>query len=274
MELEANTSIVLTRRSLRQSLRALGRMINSTVQNNIAERSDLITGAIFNNGGLEVDQTTRIVNNHPPLVGCGAGRYILAVSGSGASCRPCFRGTFQPESGHFSCIKCPVGTYLQRDGGNSSSACRPCTPGRFQDETGKSDCVNCSPGHYNKHVGQTNCSTPCPRGTYSLESATTCTQCPPGTHGTIQRARTVQSGCKKCDIGTFAGQAGSLKCEDCKQGYATKHSAASNGTGQPACLPCEAGRFLDEGSKSCQDCEPGKQAPAASLGCGESSVCA
>ena len=116
MELETKSSIVRTRRSLRPSPCALGRMINSTLQHNIATNA-ASGGALWNNGALVTDPLTRMMNNQPSQT-CGAGYYIIAVSGVSASCSPCFPGTFQPESGHFGCLPCPSGTYRPSPSGS------------------------------------------------------------------------------------------------------------------------------------------------------------
>jgi hypothetical protein len=88
-------------------------------------------------------------------------------------------------------LKCPVGTYQNKDG---QTSCLKCSEGTYQNKTGQTTCLDCDTGTYQNKDGQTSC-LKCSEGTYQSQ---------PG-----------QETCLDCVAGTYQSQPGQTNCLDC-----------------------------------------------------------
>lgn len=185
---------------------------------------------------------------------CRPGTYLRAPSD--AECTPCWRGSYNFETGRSTCQLCPAG-YASPEGSllisactkcgtgkfsTQGGACTPCQPGTYADITGLGACKPCPPGLHAPAPGSARCS-PCPPGTAS--NATQCLPCAPGT---FQDAPG-QPACDPCPPGFFTPEPGSLACWPC---------GAGNYSTGAECLPCAPGTFNDKYQQTaCEACSPG-----------------
>jgi len=96
---------------------------------------------------------------------------------------------------------------------------------------------------------------PCAKGTYSVEFATTCTACPPGT----STAGTLSTTVSQClTLYNSGGSGGSVIPAICPQGYrcdGITRTLCAPGTyspaGQPTCRTCPAGTWSPQGAGVC-----------------------
>ena len=91
---------------------------------------------------------------------------------------------------------------------------------------------------------------PCPPGTYQSEALqTNCDNCPEGTKGTKDEARSESDGCITCEAGRYQKYPGQRDCLEliCGKG---KYSSSPD-----ECTDCPPGRYKDvEGSVKCTAC--------------------
>ena len=72
-------------------------------------------------------------------------------------CDVCAPGSYQDTTGQTACIECPVGTYSEMSGANSTSTCKPAPPGNFAEGTGNDGFTPCLAGTFQDKSGQGAC---------------------------------------------------------------------------------------------------------------------
>uniref|UniRef100_A0AAR2J043 Signal peptide, CUB and EGF-like domain-containing protein 2 n=1 Tax=Pygocentrus nattereri TaxID=42514 RepID=A0AAR2J043_PYGNA len=94
-------------------------------------------------------------------------------------CRPCSRGTYQPEMGRTFCFPCGGNLITKHDGAVSFQACETkvqCSPGHYYN-TSTHRCIRCPVGTYQVEFGQNYC-VACPGNTTTdFDGSTNITQC-------------------------------------------------------------------------------------------------
>ncbi|XP_066503801.1 signal peptide, CUB and EGF-like domain-containing protein 2 isoform X2 [Hoplias malabaricus] len=94
-------------------------------------------------------------------------------------CRPCPRGTYQPETGRMFCFPCGGNLITRYDGAVSFQACETkvqCSPGHYYN-TSTHRCIRCPLGTYQVEFGQNYCVS-CPGNTTTdFDGSTNITQC-------------------------------------------------------------------------------------------------
>ena len=167
------------------------------------------------------------------------------------------------------CTPCPPGTYRYIATGAASRfgySCRPCRKGTFNPNSGAVAaelCRPCYPGSATNTIGSTEC-TPCPPGTVANRGATQCLACGPGLfyseYDYVDERN--PSKCKPCPKNFYSSGAANLKCEQCPEGFTTESGATS----ASECVLCPAGTETYLGSKGCSGCGSGKFKPTAAPG--------
>ena len=116
---------------------------------------------------------------------CAAGTAKSAHTvnyGSTSSCEGCSKGYYSLE-GATTCTQCPAG-YRDGNGTTDQSKCVKSVSDGYKVATANGDATKCAAGTYkashNVNYGDTSSCADCSKGYYSLEGATTCTQCPAG----------------------------------------------------------------------------------------------
>lgn len=180
-------------------------------------------------------------------------------SPTGTQCTACTPGKYSDVEGGTACSLCLAGTYSTTTGATSSSQCQPCAQGTFSNSNGMTVCTTCSRGSYSPSLGSTQC-TNCLPGKFSTTPGATqesqCTNCPPGMYGPSAGA----SLCYTCGLGLYSGE-GQPACTPCEQGKFS--NASSNGVG---CEPCPNASFSGgTGSSACTLCPPGTYSTQAEL---------
>ena len=171
-------------------------------------------------------------------------------------CKPCSRGTTNPDIGQAECM--------------------PCAPGSFTSQTGQTACVDCPAGKYCPVAGGDSASVAlnCPGGSFSakpgLSSQDQCSRCPAGDYcrgngETMSYACTLGHFCpanstvpQRCQPGQYQDEEGSEACKTCPQGF-----YCTDGSASPS--PCLAGTYGAaaglSSSGDCQDCPAGFYCP-------------
>ncbi|XP_053490767.1 signal peptide, CUB and EGF-like domain-containing protein 2 isoform X4 [Ictalurus furcatus] len=94
-------------------------------------------------------------------------------------CRPCPRGSYQPEVGRTSCLPCGGNLVTRHEGAVSFQACETkvqCSPGHYYN-TSTHRCIRCPLGTYQVEFGQNFCVS-CPGNTTTdFDGSTSVTQC-------------------------------------------------------------------------------------------------
>ncbi|PXF41889.1 Sushi, von Willebrand factor type A, EGF and pentraxin domain-containing protein 1 [Gracilariopsis chorda] len=125
----------------------------------------------------------------------GAVHLELSFSFDGAtSCTNCGAGSYSDQMGSSSCTGCPAGTFGTIVGAQSASSCQPCPKGSASLGS-SSTCNRCSTGSDTSSSCQ-----PCPAGTFSAAGADRCTRCREGTFSDQPRS----GSCSSCPAGTGA----------------------------------------------------------------------
>eukprot|EP00960_Hanusia_phi_P077080 768646-Hanusia_phi.AAC.18 len=102
---------------------------------------------------------------------CKQGSYSI---GNATTCLLCPPG-FYCNMGYHDPEPCQRGTYCD----SSCSVCKSCPLGTFSSMLRSSSCLQCPPGHYCDAM-HSEIPGVCTRGTFSIQSSTTCTACGPG----------------------------------------------------------------------------------------------
>lgn len=145
--------------------------------------------------------------------------------------------------------------------------CAECPQGSFSLESASS-CTACTPGYYASSTGSSEC-TPCEPGYFSTEDRVArCTACAPGSRSAQYSGST---SCTICGPGEFA-PGGTSTCEQCSPGsFSLGNLAACNlcpagqfasGFGQTFCSACLPGSFSLEGAGTCDPCSEGTFQPS------------
>ena len=173
---------------------------------------------------------------------CGAGSYLHieeAKSYQNLSiitdlrCNPCELGTYSSVAVTTSCISCPAHSTTL----TTSS-------------TSEADCV-CNPGYYRQVSGSCG---PCPNGTYSAGSTSSCAHCPDDSFS--PQASTSQQDCY-CNVGYTGPDGGS--CTPCVPG------SFKDTIGSASAHICSRGTYSNaSGMSFCFTCTPFSDAPAGS----------
>ncbi|XP_077500331.1 sushi, von Willebrand factor type A, EGF and pentraxin domain-containing protein 1-like isoform X2 [Amblyomma americanum] len=113
------------------------------------------------------------------------------------------------------CVKCPMGTYYDSHN-NTQPKCRPCPKGTFQPEEGQTLCIHC-PNRAStlatKSKSVENCKEQCSPGTYSATGLKPCKHCRKAQYQPDYGA----AGCLPCPSGTRSKRRGSVSEEECKE---------------------------------------------------------
>ena len=183
---------------------------------------------------------------------CPAGSFSNLVGQT--VCTQCAAGTYQAVLGSTECVGCPAGTSSGVDGAETSSTCQPCAPGTFSDVVGSFVCDNCVAGTFMPTAGNSSCIN-CPAGTYStVEGSSTASNCLLCTAG--QYSLEAATTCADCDPGSYAPNPGTALCDACPAGT---YGDEQGGTNIDVCLPCPIGRYSSiEGAQECLPCPAGK----------------
>ncbi|GMI41164.1 hypothetical protein TeGR_g7773, partial [Tetraparma gracilis] len=211
---------------------------------------------------------------------CAAGTYM-----GGDGCVACPAGTYGEAAGATSdaaCAPCPAGSFSGAEGAASSSACSSCPAGSYS-AAASPTCTSCGPGEYGPAPAAGECAscaagkasgveaaadeavcTECVAGRYSVEGASACTACEPGTYTSSPAAGSCSqcppgssssepaaAACESCAPGTYVGAAGSTACTPCPASTFNPSSAASEAD---ACLPCPATQSSPKGAAHCSFC--------------------
>jgi len=150
------------------------------------------------------------------------------------TCELCSRGRFQmtsENSGSICSEECPAGKYSNL----GASVCTSCSIGRYQImvETEIEIYPKCNPclgGYYQSVTGSDTC-IKCEPGTFSLDGAAHCTQCPEGKFQkfraypetsmervTYDRADAQLTICESCPLGQYNNRPGRIRCQLCPLG--------------------------------------------------------
>ena len=139
--------------------------------------------------------------------------------------------------------------------------CEACQAGKFANAEGAIACVTCG------------------QGTWSVDGATACSQCPHGMSTQHKGAKSPdlcqpacapgtfgeQGGlapCLPCAAGTFASRLGSTACDTCPPGFTSPEPSGDSGA--TACIAaCAPGQVGPNGTSPCTECTAGSYAPQA-----------
>ncbi|VDM39849.1 unnamed protein product [Toxocara canis] len=133
-----------------------------------------------------------------------------------------------------SCVKCTVGYYL------NNSVCVPCPENTYKNTEGNGPCEKCEEGKVT--------------GTTGAIMASDCyNNCTPGTYYYRPTAS-----CKRCELGTFQPEYGTIQCLACSPGSSTSGIGASS---EAECnVTCGAGFYMGVNEK-CVACPQGTYRP-------------
>ena len=168
---------------------------------------------------------------------------------------------------------CPIGTFSDREGLNSSEQCAHCSSGMFCDREGLTQPSGfCHAGFFCK-IGakrpdprQGDNADICPVGHFCINGTTTPEVCPPGTFSNRTGLQEVGD-CMDCTPGTYCETPGLIKPTGfCSSGYYCLARSTSNNS-----IPCPAGSFCVEGTYDPEGCPSGHY--SSSPGLSESSQC-
>jgi hypothetical protein len=124
--------------------------------------------------------------------------------------------------------KCPLNTYNAYTGASSLNDCKPCPYYEVATVTGSTQCSVCTPGTYYQSSNSGgppyggSCE-PCQPGTSSVQNATVCNTCFPGSYAPTG------STCKPCRPGYYSDQIGLSQCKECPQNTYTFNSTVISG---------------------------------------------
>ena len=202
-----------------------------------------------------------------------------------ATCTPCSKGTWTPDSGQSACRVCGGGQYQSTEG---QFACAICSPGTYIADGGGGYTWTGSAVAFtasgvgtaaSAHDSASDCSV-CPAGKFTDNGQTsTCASCPAGKHLSDNAGSAAShneaSDCANCAAGKYAVMS-SATCTDCPTGrYLTTAGtseadclACPRGTSNPSigldedCPACDAGKYADTtGLSTCANCGLGKYLP-------------
>lgn len=228
---------------------------------------------------------------------CPPGTYSssvdLALEGECTDTSP---GFYAP-TGSIEQTACSAGTFTAAV---RQASCQPCEGGTFTSNTSSTACQICLSGHFCPVGAST--ALPCKAGTFSnatnLTSAAECTMCPAGSACSTGAAapnacnpgscapEMASSQCTLCLPGTFSNAVGGTSCQMCRLGFLCPAGAsmelpaackpgtfvnASDGDGDPDCLPCSRGHYCGGGAAPMRKCSPGSY--AASVNMDECTAC-
>eukprot|EP00960_Hanusia_phi_P071584 767583-Hanusia_phi.AAC.6 len=167
---------------------------------------------------------------------CTAGKY--SNTNATVQCEVCSAGTFQPSPASTFCEFALMQQYDLSDFRNSTG--EQCPPGKISSFEGAAICVGCKAGKY--EVNGIGCND-CMSGTYSLQSASTCLYCSPGSIAPLDGSST----CVSCEPGSFSN------------GSRPGHMATD-------CIQCQIGKYAPTTASSiCYDCPENQIAPTQGL---------
>ena len=205
------------------------------------------------------------------------------------ACADCAKNTYKDV---YRCVECPPNT-VSTEGSNGIGLCI-CDKGftrplawwdwnyygndyeAYNDDTMK--CEECKAGKYQDEASSLECED-CADGFFSLDGASTCTQCAPGKYEDNNE-------CVSCTAGKYNSDTNDI-CLDCADGFYSNEGASICTVCNPGkyedaiqfdnkCLECDAGKFKDNsnydnicldcanghvsnaGASICTDCIPGK----------------
>jgi len=158
-------------------------------------------------------------------VACPSGRSVAAGTGKlPMDCLNCVAGKYALQGSYLGCINCAVGTWAAEE----ANFCTACVNGKSvaAGPAGKQpvDCLKCVAGKYAYSAAPGACIN-CRPGSYSLEGATTCTNCPAGRSATCTAG--VKTSCTEttdtvchvpCVAGTSFSASGNTPCNACTVG--------------------------------------------------------
>jgi len=206
--------------------------------------------------------------------------YYGDAEGLTACDKPCDGGTVTNETGMSKCNVCPTGTESER-----GIACIPCERGRYQPGVGQDQCEQCALGAFGNETGLTECYNCQIFDKYSWTtnsgsksqmdckckpeyyfSKGKCKKCDeflfecPGGHPITNRSNDVTVMIKD---GYMSVRSEPLRIYSCVRGRMKRCTGERNaydgrmcadGFQDVRCALCEAGRFLNTGTGTCEEC--------------------
>ncbi|CAL1545258.1 unnamed protein product, partial [Lymnaea stagnalis] len=167
-----------------------------------------------------------LVNN--TCVNCPIGTFFHVII---KRCMDCPKGTYQPEEGHNTCLRCPDNKSTDKEHAKSEQDCKAlCLPGSFS-PSGLEPCETCALGSY--------------QSDYSADFCYTCSK----GKTTHKRGSRREEDCEEVCPAGHASQTGLAPCTPCPlNSYQPK-------SGQIECIQCASeGSIPFPGSSSEQDC--------------------
>ncbi|XP_028320851.1 uncharacterized protein LOC114474630 [Gouania willdenowi] len=223
-------------------------------------------------------------NNTSPSGPCWPGFYCTGASASpvqneaeagyytlegAARATPCPLGTFQPDPGAMSCVKCQGGTLCNQTGMSQPSLCpsghycppessipRPCPPGSYTEQTGGESVQHCRPceaGSFCSRAGQSKPEGLCDSGHYCSSGASTPSPVEVASGGVCPAGYFCPQGTKysqqyPCPIGTWSNMIGAQNLSSC-QACPPALYCNTSGLSQPSGM-CDKGFYCSGGAVS------------------------
>lgn len=156
---------------------------------------------------------------------------------SGVSpCLPCLRGYYCPRSAGQPTI-CPQGAFCPASSKNSAL----CRAGTYNPEFGRDSedaCIDCPRGFSCPSAGMS-APTVCDPGTISQGGSSTCIGC---LEGFSTNAKSGQTACDACPVGTYCARDGCGECTSCGNGFTTSGPGADSPL---LCQPAPTSGFME-----------------------------
>eukprot|EP01135_Chromosphaera_perkinsii_P005913 Nk52_evm8s371 gene=Nk52_evmTU8s371 len=163
-------------------------------------------------------------------------------------------------------IKCPIGTFNDKEGLTVDSQCQQCTPGSYCSVPGSSSVTGkCDPGYY-CNSGSTEAKPSgkvygdvCPAGSYCPTGTSTPSLCPTGTFSNT-KGLSSSGQCTTCTPGKFCQFTGLTAVSgSCAAGYFCSAGAkTAQPSGDPTGGPCTIGHYCPVGTAAPIPCPDGK----------------
>lgn len=197
---------------------------------------------------------------------CEIGHFITAncTNSTDRMCGECDAGYYAASANSFICDSCTESVNWSLDGASACETCTQCNPGHYKSGnctvTMDTQCSECDAGTYATGIDEIKCST-CPTGTWSLDGAsscTNCTTCEPGFYETAECDGTRDRGCSQCPAGNYTSLPDQTSCPVCED-ESWSFSGADSCT---PCVTCEPGfyAYVDCDAaqpRVCRECGPG-----------------
>jgi len=201
---------------------------------------------------------------------------------NGVQCFTCFKGRYS-DNYQLNCELCPMGKYIDFEGGSSENDCISCVKGRFSNISGavsdvschpcypgkyninsasisSDSCKNCEAGKFNKDHGNDKCSD-CPFGYFSYIKSVKCEICEKGKYS-LNDGENKFTDCLKCPQGTYSDFEGAKSLESCISCPAGTWQNEYGSQNKDRCKKCLEGLYSETikavNIETCIECEAGK----------------